>query len=99
MQGWKNTPLTDTGIKQANQLSQRLSNVILDAIFTRTSKRAIQTAEIVNRERNLEVYKYDDLREISFGKWEGRTSEEMKRKIRENGRLSERLLTCLIMIQ
>lgn len=80
MQGWKNTPLTDTGIKQANQLSQRLSNVILDAIFTSTSKRAIQTAEIVNRERNLEVHKYDDLREISFGKWEGRTSEDNEKE-------------------
>src|SRR5690606_23846884 len=76
MQGWKDSPLTDTGIKQTYQLSQRLSNVTLGAIYSSTSKRAIQTAEIVNGERNLEVYTYDDLREISFGIWEGRTSED-----------------------
>ena len=80
MQGWKDSPLTDIGIKQAHQLSQRLSNVTLNAIYSSTSERAIQTAEIVNGERNLEVFKYDDLREISFGKWEGKTSEDNEKE-------------------
>ncbi|WP_253896081.1 histidine phosphatase family protein [Solibacillus sp. R5-41] len=55
MQGWKDSPLTDNGIKQASQLSERLSNVTLSAIYSSTSKRAVQTAEIANAERNLEV--------------------------------------------
>lgn len=75
MQGWRDSPLTDTGINQAHHLSQRLSSVPLNAIYSSTSERAIQTAEIVNGERNLKIFKYDDLREISFGKWEGKTPE------------------------
>jgi phosphoserine phosphatase len=79
MQGWMDSPLTDNGIKQASQLSQRLSNVTLNAIYSSTSNRAVQTAEIVKGERSLEVIKYDELREISFGKWEGRTAEDNER--------------------
>lgn len=80
MQGWKDSPLTDNGIIQANQLSSRLSNVTLSAIYSSTSERAIQTAEIAKGERKLEVIKYDNLREISFGKWEGRTAEDNEKE-------------------
>lgn len=80
MQGWKDSPLTDNGINQASQLTRRLSNVTLSAIYSSTSKRAVQTAEIVKGDRELEVIKYDDLREISFGKWEGKTSEDNQKE-------------------
>lgn len=75
MQGWKDSPLTDKGIEQASQLSKRMSTVTLHAIYSSTSQRAVQTAEIAKGEKNLEVIQYDDLREMSFGKWEGRTPE------------------------
>ncbi|MFD1739421.1 histidine phosphatase family protein [Bacillus salitolerans] len=80
MQGWKDSPLTDNGIKQASQLSQRLCNITLSAIYSSTSNRAVQTAEIAKGERILEVIKYDDLREISFGKWEGKSAENNEKE-------------------
>ena len=80
MQGWQDSPLTDLGIKQASQLSQRLSNVTLSAIYSSTSERAVQTATIAKGDRNLEVIKYDELREMSFGKWEGKTMEDNEKE-------------------
>ena len=75
MQGWKDSPLTDRGIKQARLLSERLSEISLDAIYSSTSNRAVHTAEIIKGEKSLEVIKCDNLRELSFGSWEGKTFE------------------------
>lgn len=80
MQGWKDSPLTDKGVKQARQLSLRLSDVPLNAIYSSTSDRAVNTAEIIKRERPLNVIKIDTLRELSFGSWEGKTFEENERQ-------------------
>ncbi|WP_025784688.1 histidine phosphatase family protein [Sporosarcina sp. D27] len=83
MQGWKNSPLTGKGIEQAKQLSQRLSDIPLHAIYSSTSDRAVTTAEIIKGERPLNVIKMDALREISFGSWEGKTFDENEKKTPE----------------
>ncbi|SFC43093.1 phosphoglycerate mutase [Bacillus sp. OV322] len=80
MQGWKDSPLTDRGIKQAKQLAERLSDVSLDAIYSSSSNRAIHTAEIIRGEKPLDVIAYNHLRELSFGNWEGKTFEENEKK-------------------
>ncbi|WP_347550004.1 histidine phosphatase family protein [Pseudalkalibacillus hwajinpoensis] len=80
MQGWKDSPLTDRGINQAKQLSKRLLDVPLDAIYSSTSNRAVHTAEIIKGERPLEVFSFNSLREISFGIWEGKTLEENEKE-------------------
>lgn len=80
MQGWKDSPLTGKGIKQARQLSQRLSDVPLNAIYSSTSDRAVNTAEIIKGERPLKVIKIDTLRELSFGSWEGKTFDENEKE-------------------
>lgn len=76
MQGWKDSPLTEQGIKQARQLSLKLSDIPLNAIYASTSGRAVHTAEIIKGERSLEVIKMDALKELSFGSWEGKTFDE-----------------------
>lgn len=76
MQGWKDSPLTDNGVRQAMLLASRLSDVTLDAIYSSTSERAIKTAEIIRGERPIEVIKLSSLRELSFGIWEGKTFDE-----------------------
>ncbi|KGX83198.1 MULTISPECIES: histidine phosphatase family protein [Pontibacillus] len=86
MQGWKDSPLTDKGIKQAHQLSERLSDIHLNAVYSSTSKRAIDTAEIIKGDRPFEIVKLDSLREISFGNWEGKTFEENKEESPEEWR-------------
>ena len=80
MQGWKDSPLTNRGMKQAQQLSQRLSGVPLNAIYSSTSNRAIDTAEIIKRDRPCDVIKMESLRELSFGIWEGKTFEENQKE-------------------
>ena len=76
MQGWKDSPLTAKGIKQAKQLAQSLSEVSFDAIYSSTSDRAVKTAEIIKGKRPLQVIQTDTLRELSFGNWEGKTFDE-----------------------
>lgn len=55
MQGWKDSPLTNKGIKQAHQLSERLSNIPLNAVYSSTSQRAVDTAEIIKGDRPIEI--------------------------------------------
>lgn len=80
MQGWKDSSLTDKGIKQAKQLAQSLSEVPFDAIYSSTSDRAVKTAEIIKGKRPLQVIQTDTLRELSFGNWEGKTFDENERE-------------------
>ncbi len=57
--------LSDQGRQQARLLGQLLSAAKLDAIFTSTLKRAVQTAEaIAQHHRHLEMQVMDDLREV-----------------------------------
>jgi probable phosphoglycerate mutase len=71
MQGWKDSPLTDIGINQAEQLSESLKNENFSIIYTSSCNRAVQTANILNRNRNTRLVKDDNLREVNFGSWDG----------------------------
>lgn len=86
MQGWKDSPLTEKGIKQAKQLAQRLSEISFDAIYSSTSDRAVNTAAIIKGKRPLQVIQTDTLRELSFGNWEGKTFDENERESPEEWR-------------
>lgn len=76
-QGWKDSELTDIGVKRAELLGKRLENVKIDKIFTSPIKRAKRTAELIRGNKDIEVIEVEGLKEISFGKWEGMTSEEI----------------------
>ncbi len=57
--------LSDQGRQQARLVGDLLSAAKLDAIFTSTLKRAVQTAEaIAQHHRHLEMQVMDDLREV-----------------------------------
>ena len=57
--------LSDQGRQQARLVGESLSAAKLDAIFTSTLKRAVQTAEaIAQHHRHLEMQVMDDLREV-----------------------------------
>jgi 2,3-bisphosphoglycerate-dependent phosphoglycerate mutase len=58
-------PLTEQGRAQARLLGQSLSTTRLDAIFTSTLKRAMETAQAVQRHhRGLDLRVLEDLREV-----------------------------------
>lgn len=66
------------GQEQAIQAAEVLSRIVpqIDAAWTSPRKRARQTADFLRRAAEWEVI--DDLREISFGAWEGLTKEEAR---------------------
>lgn len=77
MQGWKDSPLTDLGLKQAELLHERLKDTRFDVIYASSCKRAFKTAEIVRGERSIPLIPDDNLREINMGIWEGKCEKEL----------------------
>ncbi len=77
-QGWKNSPLTELGVKQAESLRKRMSTVPLNKIYASPTERAAKTAEIIKGDRDIEIIHDIDLREMGFGNWEGLTYDEIK---------------------
>ena len=64
---WIDPVLSDHGRQQARLLGEMLSTMKLDAVFTSTLKRAVETAEvIVQHHRHLELQVIDDLREVEI---------------------------------
>jgi len=80
LQGWKDSPLTDKGIKHAQLLGERLSNINFNAVYSSPIKRAYQTAENICLGRDISIQVEENLKEINFGDWEGKTRDELQQK-------------------
>lgn len=80
MQGHKDSPLTEYGIRQAEWLKERLEKIRLDAIYSSTSPRALNTARILLGNRSLDILEDDSLKEINMGLWEGRQIEHIQQQ-------------------
>lgn len=78
IQGWGNSSLTERGRRQASQLAARLENVPLAGIYSSDLGRAVQTAQIVAAGRSLTPITLTDLRETSWGDWEGKTAADIQ---------------------
>ncbi|MEV1175819.1 bifunctional RNase H/acid phosphatase [Nonomuraea sp. NPDC049784] len=80
--GLGDAELTPNGLAQAAAAAERLSRepYRLDVIITSPLKRAMQTAEAVAQRTGLDVEVDEDLRELDFGEWEGRTFTEVQRR-------------------
>ncbi|MCX4535101.1 histidine phosphatase family protein [Streptomyces sp. NBC_00841] len=74
--GVSDVALTDEGRRQAEQLAQWASRHRIDAIWTSTLTRAIETAEPAGWTLGLVPGREPDLRECDFGTVEGRTLAE-----------------------
>jgi alpha-ribazole phosphatase/probable phosphoglycerate mutase len=79
LQGHRDIPLSDAGRQQARCIAGRLAAVALHAAYTSDLQRAAETAAIVLAGRGLDAQLLPDLREASFGVWEGLTYEEVSR--------------------
>jgi alpha-ribazole phosphatase len=71
--------LSSVGRDQAARLAARLEPIELDAVYASPRTRARDTAAAVAAARGLEVIVDDDLRELDFGTFEGRTYAEIER--------------------
>ena len=83
MQGWGNSPLTELGMQQAKALGAYLSGIELSAIYSSSSPRALQTAELIRGKKLLNIITEEDLREINLGSWEGMTYSEIENRYPE----------------
>lgn len=71
MQGFSDAPLTEEGIKVAEDLGRGLKNIPFVAAYSSTSERAVDTADAVLEGRNLKLIKDKRLKELNFGDMEG----------------------------
>lgn len=80
-QGFRDTPLNDTGRAQARELAERVAARAepIRSLWSSDLSRARDTAEIVGAHIGLEPRLDPRLREANRGRWEGYTFEEIKR--------------------
>jgi len=79
-QGWRDTPLNDTGRRQATELAERMADEAPGGLWSSDLRRARETAEIVGRRLGLQVRLDRRLREAYRGRWEGRRFEDVARE-------------------
>ena len=76
VQGKADIELNEKGIKQAEATRESLINEKIDLIVCSPLKRAIQTAEIINQGRNIEMIIDERISERDFGEFEGMLDTE-----------------------
>jgi len=80
IQGQANTPLTELGIKQAQQTGKALQKENISEIYSSDLGRAMQTAKVINKYLNLSITKKEELRERNYGVLQGISFDELDDK-------------------
>jgi alpha-ribazole phosphatase len=92
--GWSDPPLSATGLRQAAALARRLAPLRPDAVHTSDLRRARQTAVEIAWASGVPVRATALLRELWFGRWEGRRLEELWSEAPERRRAWESDIRC-----
>ena len=71
-QGWSDSELSDRGREQVRQLGERVKQMQPTALYSSPLGRAMSTAQAISDATGLEIVQLDDLREMNYGRWEGR---------------------------
>lgn len=82
IQGNCDIELNDNGIKQAEELSNKIleDKYKFSKIYSSPQRRAVKTAEILSKVTNMEYISIEGLKEINLGEWEGLSWAEVKEK-------------------
>lgn len=72
LQGRGDSPLTKDGIQRAKELRDRIKNIDIDVIYSSPIKRALNTANILRGNKNIDIVTDDRLMEMCFGDYEGK---------------------------
>jgi broad specificity phosphatase PhoE len=81
--GDSNTSLNQVGKEEATQIAQVLKDIHFDEIYSSDLDRSVETAELVAKERNIEVKTAKALREKSYGSYEGRNRKEVQTELKD----------------
>ena len=84
--GRTDVPLDQTGLKQAELVGQYFKGIEIHGIFSSSLSRAWQTAEKVAECHNLKVQPLQGILDMSFGNWEGRPHQEIRKSDTETYR-------------
>jgi broad specificity phosphatase PhoE len=71
--------LDEVGIKQAELLGKHLSNWELEAIYSSPLRRALDTANIIDRYQKIGVHIAEGLIDFDYGEWQSLPEQEAKR--------------------
>ncbi|MBF9000626.1 MULTISPECIES: histidine phosphatase family protein [Vibrio] len=74
IQGWCDSPLTEKGITQAESAAKFFANIDIDHLYSSTSERACDTAEIATQHK-MPYERIKGLKEINFGTYEGESED------------------------
>lgn len=78
IQGHVDTSLSTKGLAQATALGRRLAAVPIGAAYTSDLNRAAETAQAILDGRAVELCLAPELREFSYGQWEGLTYHDIE---------------------
>lgn len=78
IQGHSDVPLSECGIRQARMLAKRLAGCRFSAVYASDLSRATDSAQAIARGSDVSVETDPDLREFSYGEWEGLTLSEIE---------------------
>lgn len=81
--GQMDVPLTAKGLDQYQLLAKRLQDVPASACYTSDLTRCAQGAEILCAQREIHFQTRRELRELSFGEWEGMAWTELAERFPE----------------
>lgn len=79
LQGRTDIELNETGKKQAIEIAQKLLNANIHTIYVSPLKRTIETAQQINKTRNLNMIIDNRLIERGFGDYEGKSKVQFRK--------------------
>jgi probable phosphomutase (TIGR03848 family) len=81
LSGWTaGLHLSEAGREQARGLAERLGPVPVDAVYASPLERCQETAAVVAEAKGLKLETLEDLGEVHYGDWTGRTLKELARE-------------------
>ena len=74
--GHADVRLNDQGRRQMHALAGRLAGCRLATVYASDLSRAIESAQVIVQDSGIPIEANPDLREFSYGEWEGLTAQE-----------------------
>jgi len=79
-QGWSDSELSELGREQVRKLADRVKAMRPTALYSSPLGRAMSTAQAIAEVTGLDIVQIDDLREMNYGRWEGRAFLDIRRE-------------------
>jgi broad specificity phosphatase PhoE len=79
-QGWSDSALSEGGVAQVRALAKRLRSSGATALYSSPLGRALSTARAIAEEVGLDITPLDELREMNYGRWEGLSFLDVRRR-------------------